>query len=197
MIRLNTRQRAGIILSGLISPATAQAAEAGLPQLDAATWPSQLFWLVVLFTAAYIIIAKLVTPRISAVLEKRRAKLDDDLGKARATSVDAARTWAEYEASLNEARSAAAETAKAAAAEAAKKTDASELKIAKKLARKVTKAEEKLATSRSDVMANLNSIAAEAAISAVSQLADITVAAAQAEKTADKLASQMLKQKAN
>jgi F-type H+-transporting ATPase subunit b len=197
MIRLNTRQRAGIILSGLIAPATAQAAEAGLPQLDAATWPSQLFWLVVLFTAAYIIIAKLVTPRISAVLEKRRAKLDDDLGKARATSVDAARTWAEYEASLNEARSAAAETAKAAAAEAAKKTDASELKIAKKLARKVTKAEEKLATSRSDVMANLNSIAAEAAISAVSQLADITVAAAQAEKTADKLASQMLKQKAN
>jgi F-type H+-transporting ATPase subunit b len=197
MIRLNTRQRAGIILSGLISPATAQAAEAGLPQLDAATWPSQLFWLVVLFTAAYIIIAKLVTPRISAVLEKRRAKLDDDLGKARATSVDAARTWAEYEASLNEARSAAAETAKAAAAEAAKKTDASELKIAKKLARKVTKAEEKLATSRSDVLANLNSIAAEAAISAVSQLADITVAAAQAEKTADKLASQMLKQKAN
>jgi F-type H+-transporting ATPase subunit b len=156
-----------------------------------------LFWLVVLFTAGYIIIAKSVTPRIGTVLEKRRAKLEDDLGKARATSVDAARTRAEYEASLNEARSAAADTAKGAAAEAAKKTEASELKIAKKLALKVTKAEEKLATSRSGVLANLNSVAAEAAISAVSQLANITVTAAQAEKTADKLASQMLKQKAN
>ena len=66
--------------------------------------------------------AKLVTPRIGAVLEERRAKLDDDLGKARAASEDAARTRAEYEADLDAARGAAAETAKTAAAEADKKS---------------------------------------------------------------------------
>jgi F-type H+-transporting ATPase subunit b len=197
MIRLKTCQHAGIMLFGLSAPATARAAGAGLPQLDITTWPPQLFWLVVVFTAGYIIMAKLVTPRIGAVLEERRAKLDDDLGKARAASEDAARTRAEYEADLDAARGAAAETAKTAAAEAAKKAEASEGKIAKKLADKVAKAEAKLATARSDALGNLNNVAAEAAMVAVARLADIKTTAAQAGKTADKLASQMVKQETN
>ena len=197
MIRLKTCQHAGFMLFGLAAPATARAAGAGLPQLDISTWPSQLFWLVVLFAAGYIIMAKLVTPRIGAVLEERRAKLDDDLGKARAASEDAAQTRAEYEADLDAARSAAAETAKTAAAEAAKKAEASDAKIAKKLADKVAKAEAKLATARSDALANLNDVAAEAAMVAVAQLADIKTTAAQAGKTADKLAAQMARQETN
>ena len=185
------------MLFGLAAPATAQAAGAGLPQLDISTWPSQLFWLVVLFAAGYIIMARLVTPRIGAVLEERRATLDDDLGKARAASEDAAQTRAEYEADLDAARSAAAETAKTAAAEAAKKAEASDAKIAKKLADKVAKAEAKLGTARSDAMGNLNDVAAEAAMVAVAQLADIKTSAAQAGKTADKLAAQMARQETN
>ena len=197
MIRLKTCQHAGITLLGLAAPATARAAGAGLPQLDISTWPSQLFWLVVLFGAGYIIMAKLVTPRIGAVLEERRARLDDDLGKARTASENAARTRSEYEADLDAARGAAAETAKTAAAEAAKKADASDAKIAKKLADKVAKAEAKLATARSDALGNLNDVAAEAAMVAVAQLADIKTTAAQAGKTADKLAAQMVRQETN
>ena len=197
MIRLKTCHHAGIMFFGLAAPTTARAAGTGLPQLDISTWPSQLFWLVVLFAAGYIIMAKLVTPRIGAVLEERRAKLDDDLGKARAASEDAAQTRVEYEADLDAARSAAAETAKTAAAEAAKKAEASDAKIAKKLADKVAKAEAKLATARSDALGNLNDVAAEAAMVAVAQLADIKTTASQAGKTAAKLAAQMAKQETN
>jgi len=32
--------------------------KAGLPQLDIATWPSQLFWLVVTFGVGYIIMSR-------------------------------------------------------------------------------------------------------------------------------------------
>jgi F-type H+-transporting ATPase subunit b len=178
-------------------PMVASAAEAGLPQLDISTWPSQIFWLVVLFGAGYLIMAKIVTPRIGAVLEERRGKLDDDLGKARAASEDAARTRAEYERDLEAARTAAAETAKQAASEAAKAAEASDAKVAKKLAEKVAKAESKLADARSEAMANLNAVAAEAAIAAVAQLADIKATAAQAGKTADALAAKMSKQEAH
>jgi F-type H+-transporting ATPase subunit b len=178
-------------------PMVASAAEAGLPQLDISTWPSQIFWLVVLFGAGYLIMAKIVTPRIGAVLEERRGKLDDDLGKARAASEDAARTRAEYERDLEAARTAAAETAKQAASEAAKAAEASDAKVAKKLADKVAKAESKLADARSEAMANLNAVAAEAAIAAVAQLADIKATAAQAGKTADALAAKMSKQEAH
>ncbi len=194
---MKTCQHAGLLLAGVAMPMSAKAAGAGLPQLDISTWPSQLFWLVVLFTAGYILMAKVVTPRIGTVLEERRAKLDDDLGKARTASEDAARIRAEYEADLDAARSAAAETAKQAAAEAAKQAEAGDAKIAKKLAEKVAKAEAKLVEARSDAMANLNNVAAEAALAAVAQLADIKITAAQASKTADKLAVAMAKQEAN
>ncbi|MGB2163955.1 MAG: F0F1 ATP synthase subunit B' [Candidatus Puniceispirillaceae bacterium] len=194
---MKTCQLAGLLIAGLAMPMSAQAAGAGLPQLDISTWPSQLFWLVVLFTAGYILMAKFVTPRIGSVLEERRAKLDEDLGKARSASEDAARIRAEYESDLDAARTAAAETAKQAAAEATKQAEASDAKIAKKLAEKVAKAEAKLATARSEAMANLNNVAAEAALAAVAQLANIQTTAAQAGKTADKLATQMAKQEAN
>jgi F-type H+-transporting ATPase subunit b len=194
---MKTCQHAGLLIAGLAMPMSAQAAGAGLPQLDISTWPSQLFWLVVLFTAGYILMAKFVTPRIGSVLEERRAKLDEDLGKARSASEEAARIRAEYEADLDAARSAAAETAKQAAAEATKQAEASDAKIAKKLAEKVAKAEAKLATARSEAMANLNNVAAEAALAAVAQLANIQTTAAQTSKTANKLATQMAKQEAN
>ena len=194
---MKTCQHAGLLIVGFTMPMSAKAAGAGLPQLDVSTWPSQLFWLVVLFTAGYILMAKAVTPRISKVLEERRAKLDEDLGKARSASEDAARIRAEYEADLENARTAAAETAKEAAAEAAKQAEASDSKIAKKLTEKVAKAEAKLAAARSEAMANLNNVAAEAAMLAVAQLANIQTTAAQAGKTADELATQMAKQEAN
>ena len=192
-----TFQHAGLLLTGVAMPTSTNAAGAGLPQLDISTWPSQLFWLVVLFTVGYILMSRVVTPRIGKVLEERRTKLDDDLGKARTVSAEAARIRAEYEADLDTARSAAAETAKHAAAEATKQAEARESKIAKKLAEKVAKADAKLAVARSNAMANLNNIAADAALAAVAQLADIKTTSAEARKTANKLAAALTKQEAN
>ena len=188
---MKTCQHAGLWIAGVAMPMSAKAAGAGLPQLDISTWPSQLFWLVVLFTAGYILMAKVVTPRIGTVLEERRAKLDDDLGKARTANEDAARIRAEYEAELDAARTAAAETARQATAEAVKRAEAGDAKIAKRLSEKVAKAEAKLAKAHSEAMANLNIVAAEAAIAAVAQIADIQTTAAQASKTADKLAKKI------
>ena len=197
MIPLKTCQHAGLLIAGVAMPMCAQAAGAGLPQLDISTWPSQLFWLVVLFTTGYILMAKFVTPRIGSVLEERRAKPDEDLGKARSASEDAARIRAEYEANRDAARTAAAEIAKQATAEATKQADANDAKIVKKLAEKVAKAEAKLATAHSEGIANLNMVAAEAAMAAAAKLANIQTTAAQAGKTVDKLAAQMAKQEAN
>ena len=194
---MKTCLHAGLWIAGVAVPISAKAAGAGLPQLDISTWPSQLFWLVVLFTAGYVLMAKFVTPRIGSVLEERRAKLDEDLRKARSASEDAVRMRTEYEASLDAARTTAAEIAKQAAAETTKQAEASDTKIAKKLAEKVAKAEAKLATARNEGIANLNNVAAEAAIIVVAKLADIQTTAAQAGKTVDKLAAQIAKQEAN
>jgi F-type H+-transporting ATPase subunit b len=175
----------------------AGASEPGLPQLDIATWPSQLFWLVVLFGAGYLVMAKIVTPRIGAVLEERRQTVDGDLEKARAASGDAAKIRADYESDLEKARIEAAEFAKQAAMEATKKAEAADAKISKKLAEKVGAAEAKLAEAKTSAMANLNDVAAEAAMAAVASLAGIKASSAQASKTASSIATKLAKQETN
>lgn len=198
----NTRYRLTAIAVALpaFMSATALAAgasEPGLPQLDIATWPSQLFWLVVLFGAGYVVMAKMVTPRIGAVLEERRQTLDGDLEKARNASADAAKTRAEYESDLEKARSDAAEFAKQAAMEATKKAEAADAKVARKLADKVASAEAALAKAKTEALANLNDVAAEAAMDAVAALAGIKTTSAQAGKTAASIATKLAKQGAN
>jgi F-type H+-transporting ATPase subunit b len=198
----NTRNRLTAIAVALPTFMSAKAfaagaSEPGLPQLDIATWPSQLFWLVVLFGAGYLVMAKIVTPRIGAVLEERRQTVDGDLEKARAASADAAKIRADYESDVETARIRAAEFAKQAAMEATKKAEAADAKIAKKLADKVGAAEAKLAEAKTRAMANLNDVAAEAAMAAVASLAGIKTSSAQASKTASSIATKLANQETN
>ena len=198
----NIRNRLTAIAVALTAFGTAQASaagasEPGLPQLDTATWPSQLFWLFVLFGAGYLVMAKIVTPRIGAVLEERRQTVDGDLEKARAASGDAAKIRAGYESDLEKARIEAAEFAKQAALEATKKAEAADAKIAKKLTAKVGAAEAKLAKAKTSALGNLNDVAAEAAIAAVASLAGIKASSAQARKTASSIATKLAKQETN
>ena len=188
-----------VALAALISAKAfaAGVSEPGLPQLDIATWPSQLFWLVVLFGAGYLVMAKIVTPRIGAVLEERRQTVDGDLEKASAASADAAKIRADYESDLEKARIEAAEFAKQALMEATKKAEAADTKIAQKLSNKVAKAEAKLAEAKTSAMANLNDVAAEAAVAAVASLAGIKASSTQARKTASSLATKLAKRETN
>jgi F-type H+-transporting ATPase subunit b len=198
----NTRNRLTAIAVALPAFMSAKALAAGaskpgLPQLDIATWPSQLFWLVVLFGAGYLVMAKIVTPRIGAVLEERRQTVNGDLEKARNASAEAAKIRADYESDLENARSDAAEHAKQTAAEAAKRADDADAKIAQKLAKKVAKAEAKLAEAKTSAMANLNDVSAEVAVDAVAALAGIKTTSAQAGKAASLIATKLAKQETN
>ena len=170
--------------------------EPGLPQLKVDTWPSQLFWLAVVFGIGYIFMARVVTPRIGSVLEERRTRLDDDLTRAREASAEAAQTRTEYEASLDEARSDAAEFARKAAADAQAKADAAEAKAGKRMATKIGKAETKLAADRAEAEGNIIAIAAEAAIDTAAQIAGVKATKAQAEKAVKAVAKDLAMQEA-
>lgn len=170
--------------------------EPGLPQLKVDTWPSQLFWLAVVFGIGYIFMARVVTPRIGSVLEERRIRLDDDLTRAREASAEAAQTRTEYEASLDEARSDAAEFARKAAADAQAKADAAEAKAGKRMATKIGKAETKLAADRAEAEGNITAIAAEAAIDTAAQIAGVKATKAQAEKAVKAVAKDLAMQEA-
>ena len=55
---------------------------AGLPQMDIASFPSQLFWLVITFSLLYLFMWKFVIPRLGATIEERRDKISNDINDA-------------------------------------------------------------------------------------------------------------------
>ena len=153
----------------------------GLPQLDIATWPNQLFWLAITFAILFLLMNYVVTPRISTVLEGRRDKIAGDLEKAKEADADAKAMQANYEQALASARADASEKAQEATKAANEKAAKAEAEMAKKLAKKLATAEKKLAEMRDEAMANLNDVATEAAQETVKQL--IGVKATKAEVT--------------
>ena len=83
---------AGIALVLTLNTGSAFAAgesSGGLPQLDFTTWPTQIFWLVVSFALAYVLMWRVVTPRIGSVLEERHSRLDDDMQRAKQAADEA------------------------------------------------------------------------------------------------------------
>ncbi|GAB5448570.1 F0F1 ATP synthase subunit B' [Gymnodinialimonas sp.] len=75
----------------------AYASSPGMPQLDFATFPNQIFWLVLTLLAIYFVLSKIALPRISSVIAERQGTLTNDL----ATAEDLKRQAAEAEESYN------------------------------------------------------------------------------------------------
>ena len=58
------------------------AESAGMPQLNPEFWISQIFWLTLTFGILYIVLSKLILPKISANLELRRSQIQENIEAA-------------------------------------------------------------------------------------------------------------------
>ena len=54
----------------------------GMPQLNPEFWISQIFWLTLTFGVLYVILSKLILPKISANLELRKSQIQENIGAA-------------------------------------------------------------------------------------------------------------------
>ena len=62
---------------------SAQSAESGgMPQLNPEFWVSQIFWLVLTFGLLYVILSKLILPKISNNLESRKSQILENIETA-------------------------------------------------------------------------------------------------------------------
>ena len=58
------------------------AESSGMPQLNPEFWISQIFWLTLTFGTLYIVLAKLILPKISANLELRKSQIQENIEAA-------------------------------------------------------------------------------------------------------------------
>ena len=71
-------------------------AEAGMPQLNPEFWLAQIFWLIFIFGMLYIMIWKLILPKITESIENRKKHLVNDLDEAQKIKDNAEKKLNEY-----------------------------------------------------------------------------------------------------
>lgn len=107
----NAQEQATVPTEGAHAPdAVATVAHEGgehggtFPPFDPSTFPSQLFWLAIVFIALYVMMSKKVIPQIAGILEARAARIASDLVEAEKAKAETDAAIASYEAALAAAR---------------------------------------------------------------------------------------------
>ena len=71
-----------LFLSIFLFSAVDAAEKVGMPQLDTEFWVSQIFWLTITFSILFVLLSKLILPKISANLETRKSLILENISTA-------------------------------------------------------------------------------------------------------------------
>ena len=141
-----------------------------MPQLDPQYYPSQIFWLAVTFIVFYLLLSRLILPRISAVMEERAERIADDLDKADQVRRETEGVIEAYERALAEARAGAAAAMAKTAQELAEISATRQAAFQAELDGKLEAAEARIAAARDEARAHVRDIARTAATGIVAKL---------------------------
>jgi len=141
-----------------------------MPQLDPTFYTSQVVWLVITFVALYLVMWRVVVPRISDVLETRRQRIEDNLERAETLKKEAETALKAYEKALANARAEAHGILVEASQRLGEQAAKQEAEVAKKLAARIADSEVEIARAVSAAMGGIRGVAAELAQEASQRL---------------------------
>lgn len=144
--------------------------ESGLPQLDTSTYASQVFWLVITFTALFLILWRISLPRIGQVIEERRDRIARDLDRASELKANSEAAIEAYESSLAEARGRAHTIAQETRDKLTAETDQTKADQEATLAAKLSKAEAQIAATKEKALQSVKEVAGDTAAAIVGQV---------------------------
>ena len=140
------------------------------PPFQPENYASQLVWLGLTFVLLYVVMAKIALPRVGAIIEARRSRIESDIAEAGRLKSDAEAAMAAYEEALAAARA----RAHAIAAEMREKLDAEAAlrrnAIERELNVRLAAAERAIGESKARAMVSVREIAVEAAAAIVARL---------------------------
>lgn len=153
-----------------VTAASSAARAAGMPQLNAEHYASQIIWLAISFIVLYVLMWRVALPRISRVLEERQDRIEGNLERAEGIKREAEAAAEAYEKAAAEARAGAqvviAEARDKLAADAA----ARHAKLAERLATQVAEAEQRVMEAKQQALGNLREMAVDVAQTAAMRL---------------------------
>jgi F-type H+-transporting ATPase subunit b len=144
--------------------------DVGFPPFETATYGGQLLWLAITFAALYFLLSRLVLPRLTGIIEGRRAVIARDLDDAAAMKTRAEEAGASYEKALSEARARAQALAQETRAKLTAESEAKRKVLEADLAKRMAEAEASIAGTKAQAMGNVRGIAIDTATAIVERL---------------------------
>ncbi|WP_456387584.1 F0F1 ATP synthase subunit B' [Profundibacter sp.] len=148
--------------------AAGQVAEHGavaypMPQLDPNAFPNQIFWLLVTLVVIYLVLSRVVLPRVGSVLSERQGTITKDIAAAEDLKQKAVEAEDAYNKALIDARAESQKIAAEAKAEIQAELDIAISKADAEIAAKSAEAETAIAAIRKGAVASVKKVAADTA----------------------------------
>jgi F-type H+-transporting ATPase subunit b len=142
----------------------------GFPPFDPSTFASQLVWLAVAFILLYVLMSRVALPRMTSILDTRRSRISGDLAEASRLKTQSDEAIGAYQQALADARARAQALAAEMRDKITAETEASRHAVEERLNARLAEAEAAITASKSAAMANVHSIAVDAAATIVRRL---------------------------
>ena len=159
-----------IFLSFLFFMEAFAAESGGMPQLNPEFWVSQIFWLILTFGVLYVVLAKLILPKISANLEIRKSQILDNIEAAEKQREESELKIEEYKKTVEASKIEAKNYFKQAKEKLLKNISLKKDALDKELNIEIQKAESEIKKLRATAPEKINKIAVETSADLLQQL---------------------------
>ena len=147
----------------------------GMPQLDPEFWISQIFWLTLTFSILYIILSKLILPKISANLELRKSQIQENIEAAEKQRESSETKLKEFDDIILRSKIEAKNIFKNARDKALKDINSKKDTLDKQIDEELKKAENEIATLKKNAPEKINKIAIETSTELLKKLIGVEV----------------------
>ena len=145
-------------------------AEAGMPQLDPKYWASQVFWLILVFTILYLLIAKVFLPKIKKNLDDRDSKIKEDLDEAHNLKGVSEKKLKEYDAIIKNSKKEISKILLDSKNKLDKDIQSKKLIMEKEIENEIVKAQKEVLELKNNSINSINSIAQDIASNIIEKL---------------------------
>ena len=142
----------------------------GMPQLNPEFWISQIFWLTITFGVLYVVLSKLILPKISTNLEIRKSQILENIEAAEKKREESDLKIKEYEKIIQDSKNEAKNYFNQAKERLMKDINLKKEALEKDLSNEIQKAEEEIQEFRDKAPERINKIAIETTTDLLQQL---------------------------
>ena len=142
----------------------------GMPQLNPEFWISQIFWLTLTFGILYVVLSKLILPKISANLELRKSQIQENIEAAEKQRETSESKLKEYDKIISKSKQEARNIFKDAREKVLKDINSKKEALDKQIDEEIKKAENEIDLLRRNAPKKINKIAIETSSELIKKL---------------------------